>query len=307
MSIVERQHYVWRKYLEAWAVDDKVWCRRNDGHLFNTNPVNLAVQRFFYALTDLTAEDVDFIRKFAIEPSNNEKLKKLNEGWISKFDIIFKLLDLARNGKYVTPDLLQRIAVELTQIEEISQGNAEQAGLGYLHALIRGDSSFYDEPKHASKFCFFLMQQYFRTKRMQETIMKKLPLGLNHEVMKRSWPVLRYIFATNTAFAIFARRKTMKLTVLNAPEGSEFITCDQPVINTYGGGKAAKIVHNDEFYYPVSPQRAMILSEHSTYADLHGTTISNLRAAYLNDLMGKSAYEQAFASKKESLAVATPK
>jgi hypothetical protein len=196
---------------------------------------------------------------------------------------------------------LAQLAVQLTQFEEANQGHTEQSGLAYLQALINGDSSFYAEPDDASKFCFFLMQQYFRTKRMQDAITRAIPAGLSPDVVRRSWPVLRHIFATNTGFAIYARRETMKLSILQAPDGMEFITCDQPVINTYAAGAPGTIVKDDEFYYPVSPRRAIMMSEHTSYADLHGTTIGDVRMSYLNDLVRRSAHEQTFASVKASL------
>jgi hypothetical protein len=49
MPNVRRQHYVWRAYLERWAVNGNVHCLRA-GRVFCTDPGNLAVERDFHRL-----------------------------------------------------------------------------------------------------------------------------------------------------------------------------------------------------------------------------------------------------------------
>jgi len=41
-----RHHYVCKDYLNAWAVNGKVWCRMEE-EVFNSNPVNIVQERDF--------------------------------------------------------------------------------------------------------------------------------------------------------------------------------------------------------------------------------------------------------------------
>ena len=35
-----KQHYVWEHYLQAWTIDDKIWCQMGDRR-FNTSTENV--------------------------------------------------------------------------------------------------------------------------------------------------------------------------------------------------------------------------------------------------------------------------
>ncbi|EQD79570.1 hypothetical protein B1A_01657, partial [mine drainage metagenome] len=124
---------------------------------------------------------------------------------------------------------------------------------------------------------------------------------------ERVWPILRYIYATNIGCDIFRQRKSVKLQVLVAAPGMEFITGDQPAVNTYGAFVPARTeIKELELFYPVSPARAVILSGHSVYQDMHGKALEPLRMAYLNQALERIAYEQLFAHSDEALKPLAP-
>src|SRR4051812_21425524 len=116
---IRRQHYVWKKYLEPWTSEGKVWClRQNGGDPFYTNPINVAVERDFYKLTDLTADDLTFIHEFVIKQTNNANLRKLNERWVKMFDVIFKLDKRIRNSQGINPEIVNFLDENLNNFEE---------------------------------------------------------------------------------------------------------------------------------------------------------------------------------------------
>lgn len=306
-TIVERQHYVWRRYLAAWCVGDTVWCSRfKEGKFFASNPINLAVERYFYELTDLTDDDIKFIQSF-VNRATIPGLKELNTRWVEQYNLLFNLVRLARTLHADKADVQAQITTLLTQIEEQALAHVEGESTVFLDALIAGDVSFFDNPDQASKFLIFLMQQYFRTKKIRDgTLNVSLPGVLNVD-LERAWPVFRHVFATNVGAGLFARRATMKPCVVEAPDGMEFITGDQPIINTYAGQDPKAMVQRDEYFYPVSPRRALLLSENVDTHALHGSQVSALRAHVLNDMMANAAHEQRFASRRESLETHQPK
>ncbi len=70
--------------------------------------------------------------------------------------------------------------------------------------------------------------------------------------------------------------------MLEAAPGMEFITSDQPAINTHGAFVPSKTpVEELELFYPVSPSRAVIMSGHAVYQDSHGKALDSFRMSYL--------------------------
>ena len=91
-----RQHYVWRKYLEPWTTPKgksrQIWFLRRESEApILTDVTNVAVERDFYRLSDLEIGDTEYVRKLAIWPDTNARLKKLNEGWIAEFELFSRL------------------------------------------------------------------------------------------------------------------------------------------------------------------------------------------------------------------------
>jgi hypothetical protein len=164
---------------------------------------------------------------------------------------------------------------------------------------------FFEDTNEAVEFSYFLAHQYFRTKAIRNRIRDTFPEQGHKDRFDRTWPIFRYIFATNIGYSIFADRKQFKLQVLNAAPNMEFITGDQPAVNTYGAFVAPNTPLGDlELYYPVSPTRAAILSGHSIYQ--HGMTLEPLRMNYLNQTIELVAYEQLFAQSEDSLESIAP-
>lgn len=303
MSNARRQHYVWQKYLEPWEREGKLWCRRGDGDLFNTGTANVAVERDFYALRNITEGDLEFVQQFAIEPIKNETLRRMNHGWIDTFEKIFKVDGYARNHPKSTPELIKKLNVVLNSIEESNLSRIETNAKKFLDALTQGDSAFYYEDSTASQFCFFLANQYFRTKKIRDAVRNQFsatPLG---EAVDRTWPILRQIYTTSVAFSMYVERRLFKMSIIEVDldQGVEFITCDQPVMNTYAAFTPNVPVTEMEFYYPVSPAKAMVLSQRNSYVGMHVKFIDKFRATYLNQIVERSAYEWLFASRESSL------
>lgn len=94
----------------------------------------------------------------------------------------------------------------------------------------------------------------------------------------------------------------MPIVLQSAPD-LEFITGDQPVMNTYAAfAPAGAPVEKIEFYYPVSPQRAIIFTDRPMYMRSKGIPLlSAAHSSYLNQVVERSAHHQLFAKCKESL------
>lgn len=268
---------------------------------FRTNPVNVGVERDFYRIQPLEPGDLEFIKRLAIEPTETSSLRKLNEGWLDQFHTIFSLISLVEHSGKVDDEIQSQIDQLLNDIEEDRLAKIEYAAINYLDHLVEGDGAFLQDGNSVMDFSVFLVYQYFRTKKIQENILNKFRSSQRTQ-FERCWPILRLIFVTNVAFSVFTRRDIERPVLLRNDTSCQFITSDQPVINTYG-------VHNEdtehvdrvELYYPVSPRYAVIFSDHPVHSDTPEEGISEFRAEYFNQLVEASSYQQLFANECEAL------
>lgn len=307
-----RQHYVWQKYLEPWTTKSgkpqQLWCLRRDATApIRVSPKNVAVERDFYRLLELQPGDADFVRWVAFGPKTNSELRELNEGWLSGLEALLGLQRVARARAQGKPDLLALLDDQMIQFEEDAYARLEGDAVSNLAALQLGDVSFFDVEQQAVSFSYFLAQQYFRTKAIRNRIRDTFPAQTDKDRFNRTWPLFRYVFATNVGYSIFAHRRSIKLQVLQAAPDMEFITADQPAINTYGAFVSPTTPLEElELFYPVSPTRAVILSGHPTYEGTHGMTLEPFRMGYLNQTIEHIAYEQLFAKSESALRSLVP-
>jgi hypothetical protein len=307
-----RQHYVCQAYLEAWATPKgkahQLWClRRPDPEPFFTDVKNVAVERDFYRVHDLEEGDAAFVRWLAINPKTNPKMRDLAEGWISRMETFLNLMQSAKAAVSSSERLLAELDAEMIEFQENEYSRLESDAANQLEALRQGDVSFFDDVDQAMHFSYFLAQQYFRTKAIRDRIRITFATPAEKERFERTWPIFRYIYSTNIGYSIFANRKTMKLQVVQAADEMEFITADQPAINTHGAFISPNTpVEELELFYPVSPSRAAIISGHTIYQDIHGQQLAPLRTHYFNQTIEHVAYKCLFAKSDGVLRAAAP-
>ncbi|HXH73253.1 MAG TPA: DUF4238 domain-containing protein, partial [Mariprofundaceae bacterium] len=167
-----RQHYVWRKYLAPWTDHGKIWCHRNGEQPFQTSPVNVAVERDFYKLTELTQSDLHFVYKVAIEPIRHPELKRMNEDWLNTFEEVFRLDKQLRRQEQLSHEIVAELDEVMHNLDEEHHTRVEHSASTHLDALINGDTNFYDDDDAASEFLYFLASQYFRTKNIRESVLR---------------------------------------------------------------------------------------------------------------------------------------
>ena len=259
-----RHHYVWRRYLLPWTTQKKkssqVWClQRGKKSPIFVDVKNVAVERDFYRLIELRPGDLEFVRAIGLPDRMHPLLRELNEDLIRHFEHYFQLQSFGRNHPKAQPALIDALNRELIEFEERSYASMESDTCAQLGSLVAGDVSFFDDDAQATRFCHFLMHQHFRTKRTRDSLRQTVPSEEARAQFDRTWPILRHIFSTNVAASIFRDRKRTCLQVVRAEPGSEFITSDQPVVNTHAAFlDPTSPVHELEIYYPVSPVRSVL-------------------------------------------------
>jgi hypothetical protein len=106
-----------------------------------------------------------------------------------------------------------------------------------------------------------LCVQYFRTKNIKESATSAVsPLGLLD--IDKAWNILSHIFSTTLGWSIYSERALWNVVILANHTSTPLITGDQPIINTYAAFGNEVIEHDYlEFYYPLSPHKALLLTK----------------------------------------------
>jgi hypothetical protein len=294
-----RHHYVWRQYLNSWTEDEKIWCKRGDT-VFSADLMNIGQQRDFYRLKELSDQDAAWIRRF-VAKGGSEELRKTNLGWIDTFRMPFKVKNFVEKNNLSTPEIKKEIDIQINNTEENLHMRFEQEGGKYLSRLLDRDVSFFKNQLEALEFSHFLSLQYMRTKRMEREITAQF-VDSKDVNMEAVWPVLRHVTSLNIATGILQDPKSYKLVLLEDASGVGFITGDQPVINTHSVGMDKLAPINDhEFYYPLSREIAVLLTNRDEYQGANTVRIDREKVEWFNRAIYDMSHEQIYGSSKAAV------
>lgn len=289
-----RQHTVWRRYLRAWAKQEQIWCAMA-GNKFPASLMKVAQQRDFYRLEEMTDDDIHKLMKLIVEPMNSPLLRQASVEWIRMFDQLRTIrTNLSRLGIDAPKDL-EHASI---QAEESLHGAIEENAVPLLDRLLVADAFCLNDDEYG-QFMHFMMTQYFRTSRMKENLRRGL--GDKYDgYVTRSMPALRHIMATAAAWTLIAERKTWNACLLTNDSSVPLITGDQPVINLLAVELPDGVnVEDCEFYYPLSPWKALVVLKSERYAG--GKITEDSEAREFNRLIALAAERQAFGAKMSDL------
>lgn len=274
-NLKRAHHYVWQHYLSAWANQNKqISCYdKNQDKAYVTNTKNTAQQKDFYQLNELTTEDLFYIKSLAcINKTTQLDIKESLSAWNQIYEMLFaiqQLLKYSKNSKNGVSPALELLKKKL-QFETIENFHCafEDAGIKYLDMVRDQDLSFFDNPNCKEEFLLFLSMQYVRTEKMQSNIRQVLSNdGKNDVALQKAFGRLVHpisstinkhwnLIACNYAVSYSREILNHSIRLLVNNSDIDFITSDQPVINT---DSLSNPITKLDFYYPVSPKLAIFI------------------------------------------------
>lgn len=286
----KHHHYVWAHYLKAWAARDLIACyRQRDQMLIRPNVSNIGGETYFYRLRELTAADLAYL--LAAIRKMRPDLRQAHLAFLERMQSPFRLrrqLDKRNLDPVARAEAEAAIDESIAIAEEDYHSLIEDVGEPLLADLREGRTGFYEDEDASADFLYYLGIQYFRTARMRNVV-ERLPVPTGTAVdFSRTWPIERHIYATNLGDALFRRRATQKIVLLENPSDIAFITADQPVINLLPTDVPAV-----SLYYPLSPVRALVLTEEERWID-RDPQLSGLEVEHLNFLMYRWSDDQLY-------------
>lgn len=284
-----KQHYVWKYYLKPWLIDGKLYCLRKK-KIFFTEPSNILQETDFYRLSELNEIEIDFLRRLIDETFY--ETSGINATWIQMFMMIFSL----KNNKD-TRIAKDKLDIAINNLEEDLHGLIESLGIEMLDALRNGDSSFYKIESKMMEFNYFLSVQYMRTKKMKTRFIEKQdllekPPEYSTVRLDKVWNLASHLLATNLGYGLSSCDE-FKCVFLENTSKIPFITGDQPIINIHAdyNKNDNEWVEKSEFYYPITPTRAILITDSKKYLNNEKVKICESEVIKFNEMIFESSYE----------------
>lgn len=294
-----RHHYVWQYYLSAWVEGGTLACRMGQ-KVFRTATANVAVQKDFYRIGDMTPRDIELLLGLIAKSPRQSQRHHLN--LLRSYAIPGAVEAAYRRQNTQNLELETALAEARTTMDEDWHTAIEHKAIPLLQALRSGDLQPFRKPEPFGDFMHFLCTQMFRTKRLLVRATARMALT-PHSLSPTAWSVLRHIISVNVAGLYVLHRADTRLTLLRAPDHSQFITGDQPVLNTYGQGNPdGPPPEKMQLYYPISPTLALLVSWSIYDNPGEGRTLDSREIAQFNSLIVRSAEEQIYAVDEGALA-----
>lgn len=295
-----KQHYVNRFYLEPWAKDGTLVSMIR-GKIVPNALVNIANERDFYEVAELSPEDVFFLRHVVIT-SAPEAVKPIFEDWLNSYILVGE----AHKRLIENPNLSENELKVLRDTKLEFDEKYHAAIEGDLHTPLRqmreGHTDFLKDAKLAGMFFRSLALQYLRTKRMRAAMTARMGNPIPGASMDRIWRPMIHMQAINVGASFFRERSDLRLILLDSPPDERFIAGDQPVVNLVDELDDKGIPLGFELYYPVSPTKAMILVNRAS-PRMSGNQVPDTEEMNgYNRRIVEAHYEQLYADSADRLA-----
>ena len=247
MKNSRRHHYVWRRYLRAWAIKEQIACY-SDSKFFATNLMNVAQEKGFNDLRPLNGIEL-YIFDQLLESCIPKEHMEMLERWPEAFRFFHTLYSSSN---------ISELTTYLHTVEEDLHTTIEQRGEKYLERLLNDDCSFYDDLEDRLRFNSYLTLQYSRTAAFKNRMCSNSNLQMHGANMENIWQILKFPCSMSFAINLSIFDDVFRPVIATNPTRHELITGDQPVVNSY------EIPTGLEVYYPLSPKKAFFLTNKET-------------------------------------------
>ena len=282
-----RHHSVWKKYLMAWALNEKIYCLDlSNNNLFNSNPINVGIEKDLYKLNELTEREMAIIK--SIIESSPKHRQKAHKKLLNDYNMVFRLKNLLKSKDIKDNEIDTALAEYINNFGEELHSQIENLGEEYIDSIMEEDVSFYDTNDGCTGFLYYLSDQCMR-----------VPLRIKIHGISRIWNLLGHIFADNMGWSLYRDRRLYKIVLLKNNSNVEFITGDKPVINTYWDKETLSLPDEIELYYPVSPKLSVLLTKAENYNGSNNLLLNEKEVIMYNSLNVKNAHRQVYAMSEE--------
>jgi len=275
-----RHHHVWQYYLRPWTVDGALYCLQ-DGSIERRGTSAIAVEKDFYELHRLTAEDVALTKLLFGQghPSAVRTHAHLLNSLMMPFQIAERMKDSPRREQ-----IDAYLGGHASNVLEDYHASIEASFIPALESASKGDLSFYADDQRCIPFLNYLCTQYMRTKGIKERVLAASP------ALGRIWNIMIHMSATNIGASLYPERKRRALIVVNNRTDVPFITGDQPAINLKGTRPAPP--DRLSIFYPIAPHAGLLMADVDEEPLFPAEGLTRGQAMTLNQMLFRASYKQ---------------
>lgn len=297
-----RHHYVWQHYLRSFTVEGKLWCQMGDRG-FPATTETIAYARDFYRLKELTEYDLKVVDTLVMK-ATLPGLPELTRGWLPTFQGLFEMQRAYAASGRKDPLFEEHLDVALNNFEEDLHSTIEGQAVPILAALHNRERRVFEDRDIFGGLAKFLAFQHMRTPKVMKASLASVD-GLMPEFnVEAAWGLLRTIFATNIGAGMFAQHRHVHATYLDSATGTEFITGDRPTLNTFRSLDENTPPTELEFYYPLSPTRALLMGFKADSPTVTGRRLSLQETHDFNKLIVGASDLQLYGTSQQAVAAA---
>ncbi len=271
-------------------MNELIWCYQY-GKIFQPNLMGIGLERDFYKLKELSSIDIATINK--IMGTFPPHLRELNKGWIEAFNLAFRLRQIIENDGPTDPEVIKLLDEAIHNFEEDIHTRIENSAAQHMDSILGEDISFFHTEDGRIEFTYYICVQYMRTRKIRASVLDAVR-EIKSIDTEKIWNVLSHIFATNLASNIVTH-KSLKMVLLKNQSALDFIAGDQPVINTFAVGSSMDTETKQlEFYYPVSPKLAILITERAELKDAEALMCSEADVDNYNKMIVDQMHSQLY-------------
>lgn len=294
-----RHHYVPKFYLEPWSDNGQVFCLRK-GEIKRVGLGDVGVEKDFYAVSDLTPEDIEVLRKGVIAPSNGG-VRDIHESLLRDFAQVAYANRLMKERPEMADEAKKVIRETVSNLDE-NYHEAIEHDLQYaLKCMLSGSVEFFSDVSLAGSFLRSVALFSLRTKAVREAMKSRVRMPLADANIDRIFGPMIHMLAVNVGGNLLVDRARFRIVLLNNETAVPFITGDQPVINIHKHRDETGTQREVEWYMPLSPTMAMlyVLAEHAP--ESHSAAITEAEVQSYNAHMVEHSHHQMYGKSQESL------
>jgi len=282
-------HHVWQNYLRPWTVGGALYCLQ-DGRIFSTGTRTAAVEKDFYKLDQLTAEDVALIKR--LFGQGHPSSVRAHAHLLNNLMMPFQIAEQVKNSPH-----REQIDASLddyaSNVLEDYHASIEASFIPALENALKGDISFYTDDQRCIPFLHYLCTQYMRTRGIKERVLAICPF------LERIWNITIHMSATNIGGSLYLERKRRTLIIVNNRTDVPFITGDQPAINLKGTRPTPP--DRLSIFYPIAPHAGLLMADVDEEPLFPAEGLTRNQATTLNQMLFQASYKQVFGRSVECL------
>ena len=218
---------------------------------------DVGVEEDFYAVGDLTPDDVEFLRR-AVIANSPVNLRRLHVELLRDFGLVASANQLLKREPEMANGAKEQIRVIVSNLDENYHETIEHDLQHAINCMLRGSVEFFNDAGVAGMFLRALALFSMRTKRTRERIKKLVCVPLPRFDFDRIYGPMIHMLAVNLGANLLADRAKYRIVLLHNETHIPFITGDQPVLNIHEDRDETGTPRDIEWYMPLSPRLAMV-------------------------------------------------